>query len=72
MLPAAAGTFEFGAPVPLFDVSRYSFLSVGRTYDVAPGDQRFVFLSTQTADASGEGRLTIIVNWLDDLRARVR
>ena len=73
VLPAAPGApFAYGAPAPLFDVSRYSFVSVGRTYDVAPGDRRFVFLSTQTADLTAEAGLTVIVNWLEDLRARVR
>ncbi len=72
-LPAARGApFAYGAPAPLFDVTRFPFPSVGRTYDVAPGDQRFVFLSSQTADPTEESGLTVFVSWLEDLRARVR
>ena len=70
--PSAPGApFLYSPPEPLFDVSRYSFLSIGRTYDIAPDGQRFLFLKQERATTALPDSLTVIVNWGEELRARL-
>jgi Tol biopolymer transport system component len=59
---------SLGAPRVLFDL-RYAFGS-GLTvpnYDVSPDGQRFVMVKEE----SSSGRLNVVLNWTEELRARV-
>ena len=62
-------TFSPGNPTKLFGVQ--SFVNpTGRTYDVSPDDQRFLMIKT----AAGQGSsptITVVENWIDELKARV-
>ncbi len=71
--PVPAGAeFSYGTPAQLLDASRYQFLSIGRTYDVAPGDQRFIFLLRPGTGVEAASSVEVIVHWLDEVRARVK
>jgi hypothetical protein len=69
--PARPGEPVEGRPTPLFDVSRYSFRSTGRTYDISPDGRRFLFLRSDGTAGSTPDSLTVIVNWTEELRARL-
>ncbi len=69
--PVAAGApFAFGTPVVLFSAP-YSFGGIGRTFDISPDDKRFVFVRSGDAEANALPSLTVIVHWLDSVKARV-
>ena len=68
-VPAGAA-FSYGTPTPLFDVSRYSFLSIARTYDVSADGSRFLFFR-EPARTAGPDSLTVIVNWTAGLSAQL-
>jgi Tol biopolymer transport system component len=54
-------------PRVLFD-QRYTFETLtSANYDVSPDGQRFLMVK----DESGAGRLTMVLNWLEELRARL-
>jgi hypothetical protein len=63
--------FDFAPPVRLFRLSQY-FRSTSRGYDVA-ADGRFLFVLNPAATTSVErASIHLIVNWFDDLKARVK
>jgi Tol biopolymer transport system component len=68
---AAGAPFSYGSPKPLLDVSEYSFLSIARTYDISHDGSRFVFLRRDRGDTPAPDSITVIVNWADELRARL-
>ena len=71
--PVAAGApFVFRTPVALFPVANLSTAALGRTFDITPDDKRFVFVRSGDAEAGAPPALTVIVHWLDSVKARVR
>jgi serine/threonine-protein kinase len=70
---SADSTFVPGNPSKLFDRPYLSFGPPGRLYDASPDGQRF--LMTQESSMAGErpesGRFVIVLNWFEELRARV-
>jgi Tol biopolymer transport system component len=64
--------FKHGPAQVLFNVSKYRHVAFARTYDVSPDDQRFVFVTPVAASADARPAITIVTNWFDDLRARVK
>jgi hypothetical protein len=75
VVPAA--TFTLGAQAVLFEGSQ--FLTVGnqdaRSYEVAPGDQRFVFMRkvvpTGPAGALAPDKLVQVTNWAAEVQAKL-
>ena len=67
---AALPRFSPGVPVPLFDVSTYFFGGLGRNYDVAR-DGRFVMVKEPQSSIGGMQPITVVLNWLDELNARL-
>ena len=65
-------TFSPGNPEPVFPWNYYLAGPPRRTFDVAPGGERFLVLST-TTDESGDGPWEIItvLNWFEELKERV-
>ena len=70
-------TFSARTPEPLFSLSGYALSQSpadGRTFDVAPDGDRFIFrkrsTALQTSDEAGNG-LIFVENWFDELKARV-
>ena len=64
-------TFSYGTPKPLLDVADYSFPSIARTYDISHDGSRFVFLRRDRGDTPAPQSITVIVNWVVELRARL-
>jgi dipeptidyl aminopeptidase/acylaminoacyl peptidase len=69
---ATSGAFSVGRVQPLFrgepPVPRVS----GRSYDVSPIDGRFLLLKSQPNADRGPTHVSVILNWLEDLRTRAR
>ena len=64
--------FTVGERRALFPVgSEYNLSPNYTAYAVTPDDQHFLFFVTVTGDASMTGRLIIVENWFEELRARV-
>ena len=73
-VPVTAGpTFAAGKPSKLFDHPDLSFGPPGRLYDASRDGQRF--LITKESSAAGQqsqsARLVIVLNWFEELKARV-
>jgi hypothetical protein len=73
-VPMTAGpTFSAGKPSKLFDLPNLSFGPPGRMYDASRDGKRF--LMTQENSVAGEqsqsARLVIVLNWFEELKARV-
>ena len=62
---------DMGKPVVLFDVKQYFFGGAGRNYDVAPDGKRFVMVKSSSQGA-GVVPITIVLNWVDDLKHRLK
>jgi serine/threonine-protein kinase len=60
-------TFAAGRPRPLFD-ARYEMAETGRNYDVSPDGRSFVMIRSDEAEPPVQ--LYVVINWLDDLKAR--
>jgi serine/threonine-protein kinase len=61
---------RFGAGVPLFNVGRYVNAAWSRSYDVSRDGKRFLFLRLQTLSPPSD--LVVVVNWIEELKARMR
>jgi serine/threonine-protein kinase len=64
--------FVAGKPVPLFDVRTYFFGGAGRNYDVAPDGKRFAMVKNPVSSVDRAVPLTVVLNWADEVRARVK
>ncbi len=75
VVPAA--TFTLGPQTVLFDGSQY-YIDIGRnarSYDVAPGDQRFVFMRRPLPTGTGVAapdKLVEVTNWATEVRAKLK
>ncbi len=72
VVPGAA--FTLGRQTVLFDASQFYYGPSSRSYDMAPGDQRFVFLekSQDAKHASAPpDKLVEVVNWGTEVREKL-
>jgi eukaryotic-like serine/threonine-protein kinase len=76
VLPAA--TFSLGGQTVLFDGSPFYFAGteLARSYDVAPGDQRFVFMRTvvptgPSGPAAAPDKLVEVTNWATEVQTKL-
>ncbi len=72
VVPAAA--FTLGTQTVLFDASHFYRGESSRSYDVAPGDQRFVFLQralAKQANAPALDKLVEVTNWGAEVQAKL-
>ncbi|MDE3152705.1 MAG: protein kinase [Gemmatimonadota bacterium] len=72
VVPGAA--FTLGTQTVLFDASRFYYGPSSRSYDVAPGDQRFVFLQkAQELKPTGlpPDKLVEVENWGTEVKAKL-
>ena len=67
----AAATFERDAPRLLF--SRPYYLGLGRTWDISQDGERFLMVKSAAAteEATANGQIVIVQNWVEELKARV-
>jgi hypothetical protein len=63
---------QFGKPAALFDVEPYYFGGIGRNYDVADGGRKFVMVKNPPGEAAQSAPITIVLNWIEELRARLK
>jgi eukaryotic-like serine/threonine-protein kinase len=68
----AAGGIELDKPVALFDVGAYFFGGAGRNYDIAPDGRRFVMVKNPAGAVVQSTPITIVMNWIEELRSKVR
>ena len=61
-------TFFAGAATTLFPTRIYGTNANRRQYDVAPGDNRFIF--TQSVDGPAANELVLVDNWFEELRRK--
>ncbi len=65
-------TFSRGGSTILFAASEYTLGGLHPMFDVAPGDQRFLMIRRIDAgDEEPSGRLILVQNFVEELRARV-
>ena len=63
-----APTFSPGTPTRLFDTRYYAAEAV-RTYDVSLDGQRFLMIKAAGTDQAP--RMVVVLNWLEELKARL-
>ena len=61
-------TFSAGAATTLFPVRAYTSNVNRRQYDIAPGDNRFIFIRAVGGQAANE--LVLVDNWFEELRLK--
>jgi hypothetical protein len=59
------------APVPLFETTAYFFGGIGRNYDVGRDGRQFVMIKDPVSAAGGSQPITVVLNWVDELKARL-
>lgn len=63
---------QLGKPAMLLDAAPYFFGGLGRNYDVDPGGKRFVMVKNPADSRDQPAPITIVLNWIEELRARER
>ena len=73
VVPAAS--FTLGTQTILFDAAPFYYGESSRSYDVAPGDQKFVFLqkalAKKASGAAAMDKLVEVTNWAAEVRAKL-
>jgi serine/threonine-protein kinase len=64
--------FEPGAHRTLFGAQDYAIQPFHRAYDVTPDDQAFIMFKRSLVPPSEANRLTVVVNWIGEIEAKVR
>jgi serine/threonine-protein kinase len=64
--------FSAGKPAVLFDASGYFLGAVGRNFDVTPDGKRFVMIKNPPRSAAPPSPLTVVIDWAEELRARLK
>jgi serine/threonine protein kinase len=60
-------------PIALFDVGPYYFGAQGRNYDVSADSKRFVMVKNPSGPAGAVAvPITVVLNWVDEIRARLK
>jgi Tol biopolymer transport system component len=65
--------FGYGTPVKLFSTAPYHFAANGRTYDVSLDGKKLLMIKNAAADpaANPGATATVVLNWFEELKARV-
>ncbi|HTO72487.1 MAG TPA: hypothetical protein VMJ30_01650, partial [Gemmatimonadales bacterium] len=72
-VPVPAGKdFEPGPQRALFGAQDYSLQPFHRAYDVTPDDKAFIMFKRSLVAKSDANRLTVVLNWLTEVEARVK
>ncbi len=66
-------SFTAGNAEVLFEEHYYAGgpSAVGRTYDISRDGQRFLMIKESEQDMSAPMSMTVVLNWLEELEARV-
>ncbi len=72
-VPVPSGRdFEPGPQRALFGAQDYSIQPFHRAYDVTPDDKSFIMFKRSLVAKSDANRLTVVLNWLTEVEARVK
>ena len=63
---------QVGKPVRLFGTGDYFFGGLGRNYDVSPDGRRFWMVKNPVGPQARSTPISIIINWTEELKARVK
>ncbi|HEY2848950.1 MAG TPA: protein kinase, partial [Gemmatimonadaceae bacterium] len=70
-----AAAFTLGNQTVLFDASAFYYGASSRSYDVAPGDQKFVFLqkalTKKAGGAAAMDKVVEVTNWATEVQAKL-
>jgi serine/threonine-protein kinase len=69
---STANGFVADKPVELFDATPYYFGGQGRNYDVTKDGLRFVMVKEPAAAAGRSFPINIVLNWAEELRAKLK
>jgi hypothetical protein len=71
---SSASGFRPGVHRALFSLQagHIATLAFHRSYEVTPNDQGFIMLQATGATRNTDSNLTIVLNWLDEVRRQVR
>jgi serine/threonine-protein kinase len=69
---STANGFVADKPTALFDTKAYYFGGQGRNYDAAADGQRFVMVKEPPSIAVRSLPITVVLNWVEELRAKVK
>jgi Tol biopolymer transport system component len=61
-----------GKPARLFEVKKYFFGGQGRNYDMTRDGTRFTMVKPDATQAAPDLPITVVLNWADELRARLK
>ncbi len=64
--------FEPGTQRTLFGAQDYAIQPFHRAYDVTPDDKAFIMFKRSLVPKSDANRLTVVLNWLTEVEARVK
>jgi eukaryotic-like serine/threonine-protein kinase len=62
-------TFAWGEPETLFSLAGYRLPTNGRSYDIAPGDQRFLLL--RLIENTTRNEVIVVENFFEELKRKV-
>jgi serine/threonine-protein kinase len=65
-------TFSAGKPAALFDAAPYFTSAVGRNYDVSADGKRFVMVKIPAVVAGRSLPITVVLDWLDEIRGKAK
>jgi hypothetical protein len=65
-------TFSAGKPAALFDAASYFTAAVGRNYDASADGKRFVMVKNPAAVAGRSLPITVVLDWLDEIRGKAK
>jgi serine/threonine-protein kinase len=66
-----AAVFVPHTPQPLFSLAGNRLGGNLRNYDVAPDGERFLFISSDADDSASSRRITVVLNWTEELKRLV-
>ena len=65
----AGSSFQIRGAAPLFSTTSYIASGQGRSYDVRPGSQHFLFI--KDANVFSGPSIVVVLNWIEELKARL-
>jgi hypothetical protein len=68
----SGSAWSVSRPAVLFDARPYLLgtTTFARTYDVAPGDSRFLFIKQGPMEPGASPQIIVVQNWFDELNRR--
>jgi Tol biopolymer transport system component len=68
----AGGAFAPGPSATVLNTEKYSLGVLGRAFDISIDDKQFLMVKPVGAEASTRQTVTVVTNWFEELKARVK